>query len=236
MLSAAHLPFIYLFFSSPALPDRAVLPSLLLLYLFLFLHPSQLSSVLLSSLPSSTTLLPSPFYSGCCRLQCGEQIGAERDRERGKKRDMQREREGYAVEGDGGEKRERERNERVVTGSVCVWSELVSSPLQPRAPLPRNRAKCRHLSMCVCVYATVCVGKCVEVWLLLRCVRGICVCVCVCVFVSVMYAFLFVCMRAWLVSVYQKLIWSLVLFCSTVPSGYRLFFPLPNTTFLAVAK
>lgn len=38
---------------------------------------------------------------------------------------------------------------RVVTGSLFVWSELVSSPMQLRAPLSRNRAKCRHLNVCV---------------------------------------------------------------------------------------
>ena len=60
-----------------------------------------------------SALLSLPFYSACRRLQCAEPIEErkrERERERGRKRDD--------GESEGGEVEER--NERVVTGSVCV--------------------------------------------------------------------------------------------------------------------
>lgn len=127
MLSAARLPIIYLFFSSPALPDLATLPSLLL-HLFLFLHPSQLSSVLLSSRPSSTPLHPLHFTLAA--VDCSVESRSERrEGERQEKRYAERKRvtccgggteERKESERDRDRQRGRERNERVVTGSVCV--------------------------------------------------------------------------------------------------------------------
>ena len=103
------------------------------LQLFLFSHPSQLSSLFHFTPPAVD-----------CSVQSRSRRERERERERGRKRDD--------GESEGGEVEER--NERVVTGSVCVWSELVSSPPAAEGASPQKQGQVQaseYMCVCVCV-------------------------------------------------------------------------------------
>lgn len=138
---------------SPALPAWAVFP-----------HPSSSSS---SYTPFSsllfwtlhTLLQPPPLHFTLVAADCSVESKSERretQREAGK--EMQGESEEYAEGGGGIWRREKKRNEGVVTGLVCVWSELVSSPCSSVCISPETGPSA---GICVCVLNSPCGQVCV---------------------------------------------------------------------------